>query len=56
MALEDWWLSAALYGILPNRLYCFLGANVIGSVGEEEWYTLLDILGLVAPHWSQARG
>ena len=53
MELVDWWLSAAMYRILPNRLYWLLGANVSDSEGEAEWYDLLDTLGLIAPHWSQ---
>ena len=55
MRLADWWLTQSLYYVLPNRLYWLLGANVIDSVGEAEWYDLLDALGLAPPHWSQLR-
>ena len=54
--LRDWWLIPGHYGILPNRLYWLLGADRIGSRGENEWYTLLSTLRLVAPHWTQDCG
>ena len=41
MHLLEWWLSEAMYYILPNRLYWMLGANEIDSDGEEEWYILV---------------
>ena len=56
MKIGDWWLNSALYGILPNRLYWLLGANVIDSAGEDEWYALVNVVGLTAPHWAQERG
>ena len=40
MRLADWWLTPSWYYVLPNRLYWLLGADVIGSVGEAEWYDL----------------
>ena len=55
MRLADWWLTQGWYYVLPNRLYWLLGANVIDSDGEAEWYDLLDTLGLAPPHWSQLR-
>ena len=55
MRLVDWWILPGHFSILPNRLYWLLGADAIGSQGEHEWYTLLELLQLVAPHWSQDR-
>ena len=55
ISLCDWWLIPGHYGILPNRLYWLLGADVIGSAGEDEWYSLTAALRIVPPHWSQAR-
>ena len=44
MHMRDWWSSQALYYILPNRVYFFLGAEEIDSEGECEWYMFLDLL------------
>ena len=44
MHMRDWWSSQALYYILPNRVYFFLGAQEIDSEGEYEWYMFLDLL------------
>ena len=59
MLLVDWWLGpgAPLYHhVLPDRIYWYLGANVSYSQGENEWYSLLSLLRLQAPHWTQERG
>jgi hypothetical protein len=50
LQLVDWWLNRMLYDVLPNRIYFFLGANHAYSVGEGEWYALLNILRLRS-HW-----
>ena len=44
ISLCDWWLIPGHYNILPNRLYLLLGADVIGSAGEDEWYSLTAAL------------
>ncbi len=44
MQLVEWFLVRELYYIMPNRAYWLLGANVIDSKGENEWYNLLDLL------------
>ena len=41
MHLHEWWAGDEYYYILPNRLYWFLGADAIDSLGEWEWYTVL---------------
>ena len=56
LQLVDWWLSQSLYYVLPDRIYWFLGANVSDSRGKGEWYYLLTLLRLQAPHWAQERG
>ena len=55
MHLVDWWLTTSLYYILPDRVYWYLGANASDSQGENEWYHLLTLLRLQAPHWAQGR-
>ena len=44
MQVDDWWRSAALYRILPVRLFWLLGANTVGSEGEVEWRSLTQPL------------
>ncbi len=50
MELVEWFDPPELvqYYILPNRIYYFLGADVIDSEGEVEWYMLLWLL---RQHW-----
>ena len=44
MHLRDWWSCQALCYLLPDKVYFFLGANEIGSMGECECYMLLELL------------
>ena len=40
MELVHWFTENHYYYILPNRIYYLLGAQVIDSKGEDEWYAL----------------
>lgn len=44
--LRDFWRSQALYYILPNEIYFWLGAQVSDSEGESDWYSLCEALCL----------
>ena len=44
MHLRDWWSCQALYYLLPNKVYFFLGADEVDSKGECEWYISLELL------------
>ena len=47
--LRDFWSSQDLYFVLPNKVYFFLGAQIIDSEGECDWYSLRDAL-FTYPH------
>ena len=47
--LRDFWSSQDLYFVLPNKVYFFLGAQIIDSEGESDWDSLCDAL-FTYPH------
>ena len=47
--LRDFWSSQDLYYVLPNKVYFFLGAQIMDSEGESDWYSLCDAL-FTYPH------
>ena len=44
MLLKDWFTDQHLYYILLNEVYFYLGAEVMDSDGEDDWYALIQAL------------